>query len=482
MDITIQPILDTTFDTSSLFKHQLPDFAEERYDVEYKHFKILADKAYHAHLAFLCDFPVKDYKQLHSVVFTDNNNKPCYAINEPTIIIQLLNYIDDVFWLLTNSVTDDLTTGSHLADCRSAGAAAKLDRSKVKRHDFTMPGYTNSSLKPKGIYRFTTTIFHSTKLNVQTIEDLLVRNLKKFISQNQRTTSKSYLEYWKKSNNIQTIIDDHVKIFDDAILNAYGDLSNLRNKIQELKISTWSYDDKTMYKADNFYDVFTYDDLNARNEWYDLIDDQVYFAILSRSRDKSSGKRAYAVSDKVIYDCLDKVCYNLMTLYHHYDIRKKIQDTSKVFKAFVDGIYEKVNYVNSNADSIQYITNQLFEVIASYVSKENASYDIDFCDISDDNIGEWLACDTSEIETFEYMFDCINSIHYDDPPEKLIAGLSKAIDQFHHRGSLAGVFIKGGARACSKASDMSPDELYETAFAHTFKYPEFIRESFRHLM
>ena len=87
MDITIQPILDTTFDTSSLFKHQLPDFAEERYDVEYKHFKILADKAYHAHLAFLCDFPVKDYKQLHSVVFTDNTNKLCYAINEPTIII-----------------------------------------------------------------------------------------------------------------------------------------------------------------------------------------------------------------------------------------------------------------------------------------------------------------------------------------------------------------------------------------------------------
>ena len=46
-----------------------------------------------------------------------------------------------------------------------------------------------------------------------------------------------------------------------------------------------------------------------------------------------------------------------MTLYHHYDIRKKIQDTSKVFKAFVKGIYEKTNYVNSNADSIYKITD-----------------------------------------------------------------------------------------------------------------------------
>ena len=87
MDILIQPILDTTFDTSSLFKYELPDFVEERYDVEYKHFKILADKAYHAHLAFLCDFPVKDYKQLHSVVFTDENNKLCHAKDEHTIII-----------------------------------------------------------------------------------------------------------------------------------------------------------------------------------------------------------------------------------------------------------------------------------------------------------------------------------------------------------------------------------------------------------
>ena len=51
----------------------------------------------------------------------------------------------------------------------------------------------------------------------------------------------------------------------------------------------------------------------------------------------------------------------------------------------------------------------------------------------------------------------------------LIAQISKIVDWFHYRGSLAGVFIEGGSKTCQEVSNMKPDEMYESTSHRTYR-------------
>lgn len=70
---------------------------------------------------------------------------------------------------------------------------------------------------------------------------------------------------------------------------------------------------------------------------------------------------------------------------------------------------------------------------------------------------------TDEQNVFRKIFRDLHGISYAETDENvLVAKISQIIDVAHCRGSLAGVFIEGGASTCAKASNLAPDEVYES--------------------
>lgn len=301
----------------------------------------------------------------------------------------------------------------------------------------------------------------SKKCNADKILAWVKSKQKSSVQKTNRSLETSYLKYWKDSspkNSLNAICRELSENFDRRLIEVFGSLENVQKIIEE-KVLPEINNLKSWDVRDIVDEYFL--ECADRKSWWDLIPDQVYKAIVSRSRATFQGKLSRGVSKKTIYDCLDKICKDTVILYLQSTSKylEKILTMSKTYKAVLNAVRREIKSDASYTD-ISILMKSVFECVSSYIDKTNTG------DNADDDSGREFdpANDTSEYETFQRIFQTLNEIKYDSDELKLIAGISKAIDHFHYRGSLAGVFVEGGSKTCSAVSHMKPDELYERLY------------------
>ena len=200
---------------------------------------------------------------------------------------------------------------------------------------------------------------------------------------------------------------------------------------------------------------FDFSKLVDRREWWDLIPDRVYKAIISRAAHPELSR---GVSLRVVNDCLDAVCYDLSVLYAQ---SKRVSTIFKKSRFYAELLFECEKLGLTKYDAGDFM-EKILESCGSYVDKNT---------FKNDSHSGWTGgkfqplSNTDFATTFAGFFNLLYMIRYDEKNiQFLIAQLSMLVDQAHTRGSLAGAFVEGGAATCDVVSNMKPDELYERKY------------------
>jgi len=203
-----------------------------------------------------------------------------------------------------------------------------------------------------------------------------------------------------------------------------------------------------------------------RGSWYDLIPDQVYLAVVSRNAAAYQGKFSRGVSLKTLYGCLDSICKDVQLLY--IQSYRKFIERIVAASAGLQRFKQEAEKAGLDKYSAANLAENAVGMCASYVDGRTAQ-DIPaetrrFLARKGKGYANILfGFNTNTPDVFRKIFGELRTIKCSETDENLlIAKISKIIDVAHYRGSLAGVFVEGGASTCAKASNLAPDEVYES--------------------
>lgn len=303
------------------------------------------------------------------------------------------------------------------------------------------------------------------------VERLLAQKMKNAIDSKRKTVSKSFFAAWQQESghSFNDICKQMGQKLDKRVEEVFGiqevvkfSCNCISSLLHDERLSDVNADDNyskyhvSLELRDAFSAQFDVSKLVDRHFWWDLISDQVYRAMVSRA---AHPEKSRGVSLKVIRECLGKICFDVSQLY--------VQSSTTKYSKFLIANSKTLSLIleNFKGDAkakflLHSIMSELLMGAGSYVDKTTFKYD------TNDDDDEFFSPygDTSENETFAAVFKQLNKIRANESDEQfLIAQISKIVDWFHIRGSLAGVFIEGGAKTCSEVSNMKPDEMHESA-------------------
>lgn len=295
------------------------------------------------------------------------------------------------------------------------------------------------------------------------IEKLLTQKIKNDIDSQKKAMSKSFFTAWQQEpgNSIDSICKQIGKKLDKKIEQVFGiqnvvklACSVIRSFIDDERLRS-EYDAASILQKK--LDVSK---LVDRRFWWDLIPDQVYRAVVSRA---AHPEKSRGVSLKTIRECISKICFDVSQLYV-----QSMPDKRDICLANSQTVSLMIDNFSGDAKAkflVNEISNEIGRMLlngaGSYVDRQTFSRDVEYYQGED----EYCAIgDSCEYQTYGSIFAQLKKIRADETDEQfLIAQISKIIDRVHNRGSLAGVFIEGGAKTCQEVSSMKPDEMYESA-------------------
>ena len=219
--------------------------------------------------------------------------------------------------------------------------------------------------------------------------------------------------------------------------------------------------------------------IKEKHYWH-RIDAHTYAAIVSRDLNLYTRKHDFArgVSSKEIDKNLDKICDGAMTMlavnYIDTVMYKRAHIVSDEAKAAIRSRMKFVSDLEqmANADWPTFASKDGYNEIDPAYAYDSTLWTLIMLAFKAYMVV--VDADGSEVDTahdcLESMIKVLSELPYDAPDSLKISAMSKIIDMVHTRGRIASAFVEGGVETCNRVSNMSADEIMESADADYIKH------------
>lgn len=219
--------------------------------------------------------------------------------------------------------------------------------------------------------------------------------------------------------------------------------------------------------------------IKEKHYWH-RIDAHAYAAIVSRDLNLYTRKHDFArgVSSKEIDKNLDKICDGAMTMlavnYIDTVMYRRAHIVSDEAKAAIRSRMKFVSDLEqmANADWPTFASKDGYNEIDPAYAYDSTLWTLIMLAFKAYMVV--VDADGSEVDTahdcLKSMIKVLSELPYDAPDSLKISAMSKIIDMVHTRGRIASAFVEGGIETCNRVSNMSADEIMESADADYIKH------------